>query len=195
LPMLICADILAVFHYKRFANWGLIARIAPWIVVGILAGVWIGKDLDAAVFKRMMATIVLLIVLSLFWFEKRPLKNIPNSQMFSGIMGVLTGFTTMVGNQAGGFANVYLLSMRLDKHGFIGTYAWLFLLINLFKLPFHIFVWQTVHLQSLAINLALLPFLIIGFYAGIFIVQRIDETRYRQLILWLTAGATLFVLL
>ena len=195
LPMLICADILAVFYYKRHANWQLLLRLAPWIVMGILAGVWIGKDLNEAIFKKMMATIVLIIVFGLFWFEKRPLKDAPHSVWFSGIMGIGTGFTTMVGNQAGGFTNVYFLSMRLTKNDFIGTNAWLFLFINLFKLPFHIFSWQTVNEHSIAINLTLLPFLIIGFYLGVYIVKWIVDARYRQIILWLTASATLFVIL
>ncbi len=195
LPTLICADILAVFYYKRHANWQLLLRLAPWIVIGILAGVWIGKDLNEAVFKKMMATIVLIIVFGLFWFEKRPLKDVSHSRWFSGIMGIGTGFTTMVGNQAGGFANVYFLSMRLSKNDFIGTNAWLFLFVNLFKLPFHFFIWQTVNLDSIAINIALLPFLIIGFYIGIYIVKTIVDARYRQVILWLTAAATLFVIL
>ncbi len=195
LPMLICADILAVLYYKRHANWQLLLRLAPWIVIGILVGVWVGKDLNEAIFKKMMATIVLIIVFGLFWFEKRPLKDAPHSLWFSGIMGIGTGFTTMVGNQAGGFANVYFLSMRLTKNDFIGTNAWLFLFVNLFKLPFHIFSWKTVNSHSIAINLTLLPFLIIGFYTGIYIVKRIVDARYRQIILWLTAAATLFVIL
>tara|TARA_Y100000592_G_scaffold66548_1_gene103445 strand:+ start:244 stop:396 length:153 start_codon:yes stop_codon:yes gene_type:complete len=32
---------------------------------------------------------------------------------------------------------VYLLSMRLPKNEFIGTAAWFFLVINIFKVPFH----------------------------------------------------------
>ncbi len=195
LPMLICADILAVFYYKRHAKWLLLSRLAPWIVVGILVGVWVGKDLNEVIFKKMMATIVFIIVIGLFWFEKRPLKNAPNSRWFSSTMGMATGFTTMVGNQAGGFSNVYFLSMRLSKNDFIGTNAWLFLFINLFKLPFHIFSWQTINRHSIAINFALLPFLIIGFFVGTYIVKRIVDERYRKVILWLTAAATLFVIL
>lgn len=195
LPMLIVADISAVFYYKKEVDWKILLRVAPWIIVGILVGVWIGKDLNAAVFKKMMATIILLVVIGMFWFEKRPLKNVSNSRLFSATMGLATGFTTMVGNQAGGFATVYFMSLRLTKANFIGTNAWLFLFINIFKLPFHIFSWHTIDVHSISINLVLLPFILIGFFIGIYIVKRIDEVRYRQVILWLTAGATLFVLL
>ncbi len=195
LPMLIIGDILAVLYYKRAVHWQSFWRLLPWVIGGILIGVWVGKDLEEAVFKKMMAAIVLIIVVGLFWLEKKPLKNASELKSFSGIMGIATGFTSMVGNQAGGFATVYLLSMRLPKNHFIGTNASLFLFVNLFKLPFHIFSWQTVNTHSLSINLMLIPFLIVGFYSGIFIVKMIDEKHYRQVILWLTALAAVFVFL
>ena len=193
LPMLIVGDILAVFYYKRDVNWQSLMRLAPYVIVGILLGVWIGKDLNEAVFKKMMASIVLIIVIGLFYLENKPLDNVSHSRWFSGILGAATGFTSMVGNQAGGFATTYLMSMRLSKAHFIGTNAWLFLFVNLFKLPFHIFSWHTVNYNSIGINVALLPFQIIGFYSGVYIVKQIDEARYRKIILWLTAFAALFV--
>ena len=110
-------------------------------------------------------------------------------------MGIGTGFTSMVGNQAGGFANVYLLSTQLSKNHFMGTFAWLFLFVNCFKLPFHVFIWHTINANSIVINFIILPFLVVGFYMGVAIVNRIAEKRYRQIILWLTAVATIFVLL
>ena len=84
---------------------------------------------------------------------------------------------------------------RSSKNQFIGTNAWLFLFINVFKLPFHIFSWQTINRQSLSINIFLVPFLIVGFYIGLRIVKKIDEKQYRQIILWLTAAAAVFVFL
>ena len=99
----------------------------------------------------------------------------------------------MIGNQASGFATAYLMSMQLSKLHFIGTNAWLFLFVNLFKLPFHVFSWHTVNWSSMGINCALFPFQIVGFYAGVYIVKQINEARYRKIILWLTAFAALFV--
>jgi uncharacterized protein len=194
LPLLIVGDILALSYYKKTVDWRAIWRLLPWIVAGIVLGAWIGKDLNEVFFKRMMAIIVLIIVVMLFWFEKRPLKTVPTSIWFSSIMGIGTGFTSMVGNQAGGFANVYLLSMRLSKSHFMGTLAGLFLFVNCIKVPFHVFIWHTINAHSVVINVVLVPFLIVGFFIGINIVKRIAEERYRQVILWLTAAATVFVL-
>ena len=64
---------------------------------------------------------------------------------FSTIMGSLAGITTMIGNLAGPFANLYFLAVRIQNE-FIGTSAWLFL-INIFKVPFHVLSWKTINLN------------------------------------------------
>ena len=109
-------------------------------------------------------------------------------------MGLVVGFTTMIGNMAGAFTNIFFLAMRLDKTAFIGTSAWLFFIVNLFKVPFHIFVWETITWQSFQLNLIAIPIILLGFSIGIRIVKRINEKVFRILILILTAIGALFIL-
>ena len=98
----------------------------------------------------------------------------------------------MIGNLAGAFANLYFLAMRLPKNDFIGTTAWIFLVINLFKLPFQVFYWKNITLESVQIDLYLIPALALGFFAGIKLVGKINEVQFRKMIIWLTAiGAIL----
>ena len=70
-------------------------------------------------------------------------------------MGLAAGFTTMLGNLAGAFANIYFLAMRLPKNNFIGTAAWVFLVINFFKLPFQAFYWHNITGATLYVDLLL----------------------------------------
>ncbi len=195
LPMLIVADVFAVAHFRQHARWRHLRRMLPWMVAGVLLGVWLGKDMNEVVFKKIMGAIVLLSVGVMFWRERKVVQDVPSHWSFASVMGLGAGFTTMVGNLASGFSNVYFLSMRMPKNEFIGTAAWLFFIINAFKLPFHIFSWKTVTAGSLSINLVLLPFLLGGFFLGLRLVKRIAEERYRQLILWLTAASTVLILL
>ena len=195
LPMLLLADIFAVLRFKRHTQWRYLLRMLPWMLAGVVAGAWIGRDIDEKVFKKVMAAIILTSVVIMFWQERKKTAHIPHHWSFAGVMGLGAGFTTMVGNLAGGFSNVYFLSMRLPKNEFIGTAAWLFFIVNAFKLPFHIFSWKTVNADSVAINVVLLPFLIAGFYTGLQIVRSVAEDRYRQLILWLTASSVLLIAL
>jgi len=77
--------------------------------------------------------------------------------------------------------------MRLPKNEFIGTAAWLFFIINVFKLPFHIFVWKTINKETLVLNSVMIPILILGFYIGTRIVKLISNINYRRFILFVTA--------
>jgi uncharacterized membrane protein YfcA len=92
----------------------------------------------------------------------------------------------MLGNLAGAFSNVYFLAMRTPKNNFIGTAAWIFLVINYFKLPFQIIYWKNITLATLKTDLLLLPVSILGFWAGAKIVARIKDDSYRKVVIVLT---------
>ena len=100
----------------------------------------------------------------------------------------------MIGNLAGPVANIYFLAMRFPKNEFIGTAAWLFFIINLFKLPFHFFVWKTVNAETLVLNSVMIPVVAIGFFIGASVVKLISNVNYRRFILIVTAigGVILF---
>ncbi|HEY1200816.1 MAG TPA: sulfite exporter TauE/SafE family protein [Niastella sp.] len=149
LPLLCVADILAVKYYHRHAQWPHVIKLMPWMVIGILVGVFVGKDLNEAIFRKVMATIIVLTVVIIFIIEFRKTMVVPGNKLFTAGMGLVSGFTTMLGNLAGAFSNIYFLAMRLPKNDFIGTGAWIFLIINLFKLPFQVFYWKNITTSSL----------------------------------------------
>ena len=194
LPMLICADIMAVIYYNRHANWKYIRKLIPWMAIGVLVGVWLGNDISELLFKRIMAVIIIVSVLIMFYTESRKSSLIPTNKLFSISAGFLAGFSTMIGNLAGPIANVYFLAMRLPKNEFIGTVAWLFFIINIFKLPFHFFVWKTVTKETLILNIVLFPVIFVSFFSGIWIVKQISNVNYRRLILIITAIGGVFML-
>ena len=114
LPMLIFADILAVIYYNRHADWAIIKKLIPWMIVGVLVGVWVGNDISEIIFKRLMAVIIIVSVIIMFYLEKRKSDAIPKNQLFSTGMGFLTGFTTMIGNLAGPISNIYFFGRNRD---------------------------------------------------------------------------------
>ena len=194
MPLLICGDVFAVIYYKRHVKWYYIKKLLPWMIAGVLIGVVGGESIDQRNFKFWMAIIILISVLMMYYFETRKNKQIPTHWSFGGVMGIMAGFTTMVGNLAGAFANIYFLAMRLPKNEFIGTAAWLFFIINLFKVPFHIWVWETMDTTAFKISLSLIPFLLLGLISGVQLVNKINNTTYRKLILILTAIGGLLIL-
>jgi uncharacterized membrane protein YfcA len=187
MPLLIVGDVFAITYYHRHTQWNYLRAFLPWMMLGVVIGVIIGKDLPEKTFQMGMAVTILLTLSMLIWWEKKKVKTIPTHWSFGSFMGVMAGITTMIGNLAGAFSNIYFLAMRLPKNHFIGTAAWLFFLINLFKLPFHIFVWKTVTSESLKIFLILLPGTLLGLLTGVFFVHKISDVFFRKMILVLTS--------
>jgi uncharacterized membrane protein YfcA len=194
LPLLCLADIAAVIYYHRHVQWKHFWKLSPWMVAGILLGVWLGKDMNEVLFRKIMAVIILITIVIVVFMERRKSQDVPQHPLFAATTGLSAGFTTMIGNLAGAFANLYFLAMRMPKNNFIGTAAWLFLFINLFKLPFQVIFWKNINLQSLKIDSVLIPTLALGFWAGIYIVGRIKDEQYRKFVIVLTLVGSIVML-
>lgn len=195
LPMLSMADIVAVSYYHRHAEWKYIFKLLPSTVVGVLIGLYVGNIVNDDQFKLIMAIVIFVGLIIMIWRERK--KNqiaIPHNWWFASLVGLLGGFSTMIGNAAGPVMAIYLLSMMLPKNSFIGTGAWFFLIINLFKIPFHVMVWETIDINTITLNLAMLPAIMIGAYIGVKVVNYIPEKPYRIFIIATTALAALKLL-
>lgn len=194
IPLLIVGDIFAVVYYNRHTQWKYILKFIPWMIAGILIGALIGKDLPEWEFKWGMVVVIFLSLGLLLWWDRRKSERVPSHWAFAGSMGILAGICTMIGNLAGAFTNIFFLAMRLPKNEFVGTAAWLFFITNVFKLPFHIFVWKTISAESLLINLKLLPAIFVGLFLGVFLVKKINEKNYKRFILIVTAIGAVAIL-
>src|SRR6187401_3855428 len=69
LPLLCVADIAAVIYYHRHAQWKHFWKLLPWMAAGILIGVFAGKDLNEAIFRKIMAVIIILTVIIMLVME------------------------------------------------------------------------------------------------------------------------------
>ncbi|MBX2900115.1 MAG: sulfite exporter TauE/SafE family protein [Cyclobacteriaceae bacterium] len=192
LPMLIMADVFGVWYYHRHASWQHLKILFPWAAAGVVAGTVLGSYLNDSVFKFVMAVTIIVSVVIMIWLERLSQDRIPKQKAFAAATGVAGGFTSMVGNLAGSVMSVYLLSVRLPKNAFIGTTAWFFLVVNWFKVPFHVFAWRTITWHTVVLDLLTLPVILVGAWLGIVIVKQLSDTMYRWFIIVMTliaAGA------
>lgn len=183
LPILIFADVFAVSYYNRHASWKHIVRLIPWALAGIVGATFVGRNISDTGFNRMLAALVIAGIGILIWQDLRKKGNIPTSPWFAAILGLLGGFSTMMGNAAGPVMALYLLSMRLPKNAFIGTAAWFFFMVNLAKVPFHIWVWKTITPESFMLDLVAIPAIALGAVLGIWLVKLLPERFYRLLVI------------
>ncbi len=195
LPFLIFGDFFAIRNYKASIKWKQIRNLLPWSIAGILLAVAVGKLISDAVFRDIMAIAVFVCLAVILYFDfsgkKTDLSKYPFLSKVTGFSG---GFATMIGNAAGPIFDVYLLSMRLQKESFLGTAAIFFIILNIFKLPFHFFVWESITLSSLQMNFIMLPSVFLGSWAGKRIVSHIPEREFRFLVIIIIALSALMLL-
>jgi len=194
LPMLLIADVFAVSYYYRYVKWRYILKLMPWTILGIFLALFCGNNISNEIFQKVMATT---IFCAIFFMILRELNKrgrpFPNYWWIAMIFGIIGGFASMIGNVAGSIMATYLLSLNLPKYNFISTESWFFFSVNLLKIPLHIFIWETISLRTLTINIIIAPVIIFGVFIGIKIVKKIPERMYRVLIIAITLLSAVFL--
>lgn len=186
LPLLIFADCFAVYYYRNFIVWKHLIRIMPTMVIGVLIGVYYGHHISSEGYKRTLAIIIIFSGSMMIFFDRLNKDYIPQNKAFAWFLGLGAGFTTMVGNLAGAFSNLYFLAMRFPKNEFIGTTAFMFFILNIFKLPFHVFVWKTLDKEAFLEILYFYPLVVLGFLIGIKIVGYFSNEFFKNYIIAVT---------
>jgi uncharacterized membrane protein YfcA len=105
-------------------------------------------------------------------------------------MGLLAGVTTMLANAAGPIFGLYALSVSLPKFQIVGTSAWLFFLLNVFKVPFSVGL-GLIHGRTLLFNLVMAPVILAGVLGGRWLVHRLPQRTFDGFLLAFAAVAAL----
>ncbi len=193
LPILISADVFAVFYYRRHAAANRLFTLLPSVIVGMAVGAYVMRY-DDRVIRPIVATIIVLM-LGLYLIRKRSVNPLPTEGAFySSFYGSFAGFATMVANAAGPIMNVYLLSKRLTREEFVATGAWFFFLVNLTKVPVYV-NHGMIDAHSLAFDAAMLPASVAGALAGRVLLEKIPQKAFEAsvLVLAFIATAVLFI--
>lgn len=205
LPMLIMGDVFAVAWYRRHAQWDKLIRLLPWVVVGLVLGtialIFTAKhgpdpkntkalsDPTGLVIGILVVAMVLVHLLRNRLGERLQ----PTSPAGVASTGMAAGFSTMVSNAAGPIMQMFLAAHKLRKEAFMGTIAWYFFTINLSKFPIYVLLswWiprdPIVTTQSLTLNLAVLPAIVVGVFIGKWLLPRIPEKSFESIVIVLAA--------
>ncbi len=187
---------IAVLSYRAHAQWRHLWRVFPWTALGVVLGfLALGRISDRA--TRWLIGGIILALTALSYWRRRRLAGRDAAAPLHGSaaigVGILAGFVTLIANAAGPLMAVYLLSMRLPKMQYVGTAAMFFMVLNLFKVPFMAAL-GLVTPASFTFNLYLLPAVLAGTLIGRWLLQRIDQRLFENLVLALSAIAGLLLL-
>jgi len=190
LPLLIVADMVAVYAYWRDARWPQLLRLFPWAIFGIIIG-WLAMDHinDKQTARLIGAILVAMAAMQIHrsWKKRRTAlatddSETPHGHVYTASMGSLAGFTTMVANAAGPIMNLYLIAMRMPKMAFMGTAAWYFFLLNSFKVPFSINL-GLINRDSFGLNMKLIPAVLVGAIFGRLLLPYINQRLFESIAL------------
>lgn len=206
LPLLLLGDVFAVAWYRRDARWDRLWLLMPHVVVGMALGAVVLKVTgDAGPGKDRLDHIIGALVLAMLALHVARARLgdrlTPHSKPATAFVGASAGFTTTASNAAGPIMTIYLQAMGMPKTEFMGTTAWFFFLVNAAKLP--VFVALSVANpanpiisgRTLAVDLALVPGILVGVAAGRWLLHRIPQKVFDGVVLALSAVAAVKLVL
>lgn len=187
LPILISADIVAVLVYRRHAKWSYIVKLAPWTIAGVLAGYLIFSHVDDGAVRILIGSILLTMTAIHFlrkWLRRSAQGEdlLPQHPAFVGATGIIGGCATMLANAAGPVAALYFIASGLPKYAYIGTSAWFFLLVNVFKVPFMVDL-GIIHFDSLGLSASFMIYSVLGALIAPRIVKYINQQIF-EILIW-----------
>jgi uncharacterized membrane protein YfcA len=184
LPLLLLGDLFSVYIYRKSIKWSYLKQLLPSTLLGLTAGMFLGQMVPDRIFIFVMAVFIL-ICLMLMIYKEYSSRNLilPDHWAAHGAAGFTGGISTIMGNAAGPIMALYLLSMNLPKKVFIGTGAVFFFIVNLIKIPIHLFVWESLTWETLKISLFLSPFILLGLFLGLKLVRVIPERPFRMFVI------------
>lgn len=192
LPILCVMDMFAVKQHYRHADYGLLKRMLPGALMGVvLAGLFLSVTPESGL-KLLIGGLSLLFCLQYIAVGNH--KQQQGGTLSAWFWSLMSGFSSTAIHAGGGPASIYLLPLKLDKIVLVATMAVLFGIINLFKLIPYTLLGEFDQ-TNLMTSLVLMPLAPVGVKIGVCLLHRVSQALiYRLCYLFLfLSGCKLFV--
>jgi uncharacterized membrane protein YfcA len=197
LPLLIFGDFVAVLSYRTHTQWRYLWKLMPWTAAGVVLGYFALGHISDKTTRTLIGVIIVSLCVLGYWrryvaVQSQDVAGIRHWTLAAAI-GVVAGFITLIANAAGPLMVIYLVAMRLPKMQFVGTAAVFFMVLNLFKVPFMVNL-GLITPQSFEFNLMLAPAVLLGAFAGRWLLMHINQQLFENLVLGFSAVAGLLLI-
>lgn len=198
-PLLIVGDLMGLLYFRQHANWRLIARIVPGVLVGFAITAVLFAFASTTTIARVIGVLLLVSVgLEIVRRRSRALQEVETEsgirRLEVGFYGTLTGVTTVAANSGGAAMSLYLIKMRVPMLAFMGTSVWFFFILNILKLPI-IVPLGLITRESLIANLWFAPVIVVGALVGIATFRRMNQAWFERIALTLSALASIWLII
>ncbi|MCA9872043.1 MAG: sulfite exporter TauE/SafE family protein [Anaerolineales bacterium] len=185
LPLLIIADMFALYHYWQKFDRRLIRLMLPCAAVGIFVGALFFESFSHNERVLKLGIGVLSISFVLFEVFRTQIFDRLGEKRPSSLSGVflsgLAGFTSTLAHAGGPPATMYLLPQQLPRQLFVGTSVLFFAVVNLLKLIPYGYL-GLLKVGNLSTILILAPLAYVGVRLGVYLNGRITDKWFNRLI-------------
>ena len=184
LPLLLVMDVIAVWTYRKDADWHILRIMLPGAAIGTLIGWALWTVVSDSMVLLLVGVITLLFILDALLPLRKKLEGLPPSRPWGAFWGGFAGFTSFISHTGGPPFQIYVLPQRLTPVLYSGTSAFFFAIVNAAKLVPYFFLGQ-LNVANLTTGAILVPVAVAGVFIGVWAVRRISVKRFYQITYWL----------
>jgi len=194
LPILLVQDVVSVWNFRHEWDRWVVAWMLPGAVVGIGIGYGFAAVMPVEAVMAVLGAITLVFGVWRLWIERggRLVAASRSPGWVGSLFGIATGFTSQIAHAGGPPFQMWVTPRRLPHVVFVGTSSILFALINWAKVPAY-YALGEFDRQNLGTAALLMPLAIASTLAGVWLVRRIDPSRFYRIVylLMILLGAKL----
>ncbi len=171
------------FHDWRKVEWREMARILPFALLGVVAGIFFLTNIDPQPLSRAFGLFVVLYALYAL-FSKGKTAEIPR-RWLTPVAAVMSLFAGVIGSVFGGAAGpvfvIYLNSLKVEKDRFRATMTMLMLTLGTTRLIGYLIAGM--YTQKVLLLLAVaIPLAYAGGHLGQRVAQRINQSLFNRIV-------------
>ena len=177
-------NITIFFKLKIKPNFKEITLLGIFAIIFIPVGVQMLVFVEERTLKLLVSVLLIMISIIMLSGVQLNLKNKSLSYIITGILsGILNGAVSLSGPPI----VVLLANDNKNKNEFRSTLTFLFIILNIVTIALY-FVRDIFNQPEFMKLFFLLPIMIIGSYLGIYLGNKIDENKFKKIVLVLLLG-------
>ena len=181
LPILCVMDVASIRIWAARCDWGLLRRLLPCAILGIVVGALGFQFISEAVLRLMVGVLALTFTLN-HWLRGRirAIVRLPeraSAWFWSG----LSGFTSFLAHAGGPPMMIYLLPRPMDRAVLVGTATIFFAVVNYTKLIPYAWIGE-LDAENLMTSVVLAPVAVIGVKLGAWLHKRMEPSAFYRIL-------------
>lgn len=195
LPLLIFADVIALYLYWKQWDMHYIRLMLPYAVVGVAVGTVLLATLPDLTLRRVLGIFTFIFIVYRVLSVRLLTVNYQPRRWHGYAAGAASGLGSALANTGAPPFTAYMLMQHVTPTVFAATTTLFFAVVNLLKLPAQAMA-GLMDLQHLATSLWVLPIIVGGVFAGRWMVSRINTVSFERvllLLLLIASGVLIFV--